>query len=111
MSQGWLIIYPSFRQEVKKMKSYLDLDFDGADYEIELDIEYSIHGKFIPATYYEPADYPELDIESVTYKAFDLDGNEITITDDLKKVIDAKIDYTILEEECWYDAKKPIDDY
>jgi hypothetical protein len=79
---------------------------DTVDCEVQLDVEYSIYGKYHAATWNDPAEYPELEIEAVTYKIFDLDGNEIAMTPEYKKLIDEKIDYTTLEEECWYDANQ-----
>jgi hypothetical protein len=35
-------------------------------YGIKLTVGYTVSGQYYPATYYEPAEYPELDIQTVT---------------------------------------------
>jgi hypothetical protein len=40
--------------------------------EIDLEITYSIFGKYLPSTMTDPAEYPEMEIESVEYKGKDL---------------------------------------
>lgn len=34
--------------------------------DVEVTVEYSLTGNYIPATYYDPAEYPELEIEGLT---------------------------------------------
>ena len=32
---------------------------------LDLEVEFSIHGKYIPATYYEPEEFPDINIEKM----------------------------------------------
>jgi hypothetical protein len=73
-----------------KLNEYIHLngttDDDIEDYEEQVIIvKFQISGKFIPQTLYEPAEYPELEVLSVT-----LDDN--CIVDDLQEVHNKEID-------------------
>lgn len=63
----------------------IELEING---EIEMvDVIFSVYGSYYPATYWEPAEYPELEIDEVTFN-----GEEITLTD--KQIEEA-------EGKCW----------
>jgi hypothetical protein len=42
------------------------ITINDVEYEIECEIEFSVFGRYYPATYESPAEFPELDIEEVT---------------------------------------------
>ena len=45
--------------------------------ETKLVVEYELDGKYIPQTYYEPAEYPEVIIKSITIEDSDIDLQEL----------------------------------
>lgn len=58
--------------------SSINIEIELLGNEVEVAVEYSISGNYIAATYYDPAEYPELEIEGVTRvvdgKVVDLSG-------------------------------------
>ena len=45
--------------------------------ETRLVVEYELDGKYIPQTYYEPAEYPEVILKSITVEDSDIDLQEL----------------------------------
>ena len=43
----------------------------------KLVVEYELDGKYIPQTYYEPAEYPEVILKSITVEDSDIDLQEL----------------------------------
>lgn len=54
---------------------------DGSN--IVLEVEYSVSGGYVPATWTDPGDSPEFEIESIT----DEDGEEVEVSEDLLEEI------------------------
>lgn len=48
--------------------------------DVDFDVEYIVNGKFIPSTWYEPAEYPEVEI--VDFYPTDLDLYNEVIADE-----------------------------
>lgn len=69
--------------------SYADVDFV---------LTYSAYGKYIPATYWEPADYPEIDLEKVCVEGSSQDIMELLDQMVVEKLYEILID-KINEEE------------
>lgn len=69
------------------MSHHVEIEIEIND-EVELiEVIFSVYGQYYPATYWEPAEYPELEIDEVT-----LNGEEITLTDKQTEEV---------EEKCW----------
>lgn len=69
--------------------------------EIEVGVDYSISGRFYPATQYEPAEYPELEITKIV----DLDTGE-NITDAI-----SGSEWEAIEEMIWDEVNERGNDY
>jgi hypothetical protein len=89
------------------MRTYISLD----NYEVEVIVNYNIYGKDKVATWNNPPEYAELEIEDITYNIYDEDGNNVTISPELLETINTMIDKDRIEELCWDDAKQESDDY
>ena len=80
----------------------------GHEIDLILDINYNINGSYHPATYYQPEEYPELEIVDVK---FSLDGDHgFQLTSDLIKEIESIIDLDLIEEAVWYELAKSGDE-
>lgn len=75
--------------------------------EVEFDVNYKILGKYIPASYYEPADYPELDIGDIVVER--INGCKITKEQEKKlRFIEESFtddDFEKIEACCWEAAE------
>ena len=63
--------------------SHIEIEIELLGNDIKVEIEYTVSGHYIAATHVEPAEYPELEIESVSriIKGETIDLNEM-LTDD-----------------------------
>ena len=71
---------------------YQALEYNG----VRLTVCFTVSGKYYPATHYEPAEYPELDIMEVT--AYDSDVNLMDAfgddkIDEIAEILKDKIEY------------------
>ena len=75
---------------------------DDVDYGFDVEVDFDIYGSYKSATWYEPEEYPEIEIENVTIigKVYTEDG-EVDVTDEFKKKLIENINYNVLEKDCW----------
>ena len=81
---------------------------------LELEINFSIYGKYLPATWYDPAEYPELDCEPLTtVTAFftkDKKDYSVKLTPEQIKHLQANYmtdaDFELMDVACWEVAEK-----
>ncbi len=73
---------------------------DGVDYGVEFEVVYSVYGEDKPATFHQPAEYAELEIEKLRIiEVTDEDGNVVDIDHTL---IADVIDIYSIESDIWY---------
>ena len=56
----------------------ITIDIEIMSSEVEVEISYEVYGKYLPATHFEPAEYPELEISSIKRV---IAGQEIDISE------------------------------
>jgi len=82
--------------------------------ELEIEVTYSIFGSFRQATFYEPAEYPELDTINTKVIAIYDDGAKLEVTKYqleycnilVNEMFEHKTWKDRLETACWEDAEK-----
>lgn len=89
--------------------------FDVSEQELEITIQvsYSISGAYRQATFYEPAEYPDLEIENIEVQEVYLDGDLLILSEYKKATVTSYIDELTgskywqdnLETACWEDAE------
>ena len=60
------------------------IEVDNVEYEI--DVEYSVYGGYVPETFFDPAEYPELEIDNLSVSLSEKDYQE---------------NKDVIEEVCW----------
>lgn len=90
--------------------------FGETEWGMEIDVEYRIYGKHLPATWFEPEEWPELEIEKVIYNKLYSENYEIDLSKltkerykELVDKLDASLDGDVLETLCWEYAEKHND--
>jgi hypothetical protein len=87
---------------------------EGSYMEVEIEITYSIYGRFRQATFHEPAEYPELDEVNVKFKQL-LNNGEVVklsqyqtnfITNYLNEFFEINNWKDRIETACWEDAEQ-----
>jgi len=66
--------------------------------EIDLEVTYSIFGSYRPSSWTHPAEYPELDVESVTYEGTEVPNWMFNLL------------HEEIKAECWEHKKKEEQD-
>ena len=73
----------------------VEIDLFDIGYESILEVEFSVDGKYYPATMVDPEEFPELEVLAVTYAG---DCVVVNLTDEHDEII-AKACWASLEEE------------
>ena len=84
------------RKETFEFVTYVQRTDDEGQYDADVNVTYEVDGEYYPATHDSPAEYPEIEILSVT----DLETNE-EIVDEISSQ-----DFTKLMEEATEDLGK-----
>ena len=83
--------------------------------EVELEITFFLLGKDLPATFYEEAEYAEVDIETprvkkiiLSYEIAQVVIDDLSLTDkaNILDAIQKDIDWEELEADCWSQAER-----
>lgn len=69
---------------------------------LDIVVDYKVFGKYIPASRWEPAEYPELDIHDVRVLRYEEDE----IDEDLSKLLADQLDYNKLNDRIWEQIDK-----
>ena len=77
----------------------ITIEFEFLNRSIEVDVEYTISGNYIAATHFEPAEYPELELERITriIKGQPVELNEMLTDEDFELITEITQEY--LDEE------------
>lgn len=82
--------------------------------EITIQVSYSIYGSYRPATFYDPAEYPELEVENIEVQEVYLDGSlvilseynkKVTVTSYIDELTSSKYWQDKIEGLCWEDTE------
>lgn len=81
--------------------------------EITIQISYSIYGTYRPATFYDPAEYPDLEVENIEVQEVFLDGDLVILNEYKKATVTSYIDELTgskywqdkIEGLCWEDTE------
>ena len=101
-------------EAARELSKLLCWPIDLVGWEVIIEIEYKMHGKYYPATYYEPEEYPELEVIKVSI--VEISNRKTHVWDKQVQVINYSnfISLLLSDEEitsaCFEDYER-IDDY
>jgi len=79
-------------------KYQIDFEYEGESHTIELTAEYRFFGRHIPATRFDPEEWPEVEVTRILYHGKELKRFKYGREDELTELANAAIDKEMMDE-------------